>query len=234
MVKVGSYPILWHIMKCYDYYGIKDFIILLGYKGYYIKEYFANYYLHKSNVSIHTGSGRIDIHDNKSEDWKITLVDTGVETMTGGRIHRSKDYIGNETFMLTYGDGLSDLNFKNLMDFHKSHGKIATITSIQPDGRFGALQVDDNNMVSSFLEKPRGDGAWINGGFFVCNPDIFKYIPSDDSVIFERKPLESIAQSGELCAFKHTGFWKCMDTLRDKMQLCDMWESGEAPWKVWK
>lgn len=234
MVEIGPRPILWHIMKCYDHYGIKDFVILLGYKGYYIKEYFANYYLHKSDVTIHTSDSRMDIHDNKSEDWRITLIDTGLDTMTGGRIKRAQKYIGNETFMLTYGDGISNINFDDLIKFHKSHAKTVTMTSVQPDGRFGALQIEDNQKVASFLEKPKGDGSWINGGFFVCEPSVFDYIKDGDSTVFERGPLETLAQNGELYAYRFEGFWKCMDTLRDKTQFCELWESGEAPWRVWK
>lgn len=234
MVEIGPRPILWHIMKCYDHYGIKDFVILLGYKGYYIKEYFANYYLHKTDVTIHTADNKLEIHDNKSEDWRITLVDTGVDTMTGGRIKRARNYIGDETFMLTYGDGLSNVNFTELVDFHNSHEGAMTMTSVQPEGRFGALQIEDDSRISSFLEKPKGDGAWINGGFFVCNKEVFDYISDgDDSVIFERGPLENMVKDNQLYSYKFDGFWKCMDTLRDKTQFCDMWSSGDAPWKVW-
>ncbi len=232
MIDIGGKPILWHIMKHYSSYGFNEFVILLGYKSYVIKEYFANYYLHNSDVTIDTANQTMEIHNNYSENWKITLLDTGLHTMTGGRVKRAKDFIGNQPFMLTYGDGVSDVNLKELLEFHKSHGNKITMTSIQPEGRFGALKIEGDNKISSFLEKPKGDGAWINGGFFVCEPSVLNYIQNDET-IFEREPLERLAQEGELYSFKHEGFWKCMDTLRDKNQLNEMWDNGKAKWKSW-
>lgn len=232
MIDIGGKPILWHIMKHYSSYGHNEFVILLGYKSYVIKEYFANYYLHNSDVTIDTANQSMEIHNNYSENWKITLIDTGLHTMTGGRVKRAKNYVGNEPFLLTYGDGVSDVNLDELVAFHKKHGKKITMTSIQPEGRFGALKIEDDNKISSFLEKPKGDGAWINGGFFVCEPAVLDYIENDET-IFERDPLENLAKQGELYSFKHEGFWKCMDTLRDKNQLNEMWDSGKAKWKTW-
>jgi glucose-1-phosphate cytidylyltransferase len=230
MIDIGGKPIIWHIMKMYSKYGVKDFVILLGYKGYVIKEYFANYYLHNSNVTIETQSQQLKVHGNFSEDWNITLVETGVDTMTGGRIKRAADFIGNETFFLTYGDGVSDINLKELYSFHKAHKKKATLTAIQPEGRFGILDISPENSVTQFYEKPRAD--WINGGFFVCEPSVIEYIQGD-STIFEREPLETLSRSGELKAYRHGGFWMCMDTLRDKTQLNDLWSKNKAPWKSW-
>jgi len=234
MVEIGDYPIIWHIMKIYSHYGYNEFVVCLGYKGYMIKEYFANYFLHNSDVTFDLKTGKMVHHNSHSEDWRVTLVDTGLNTMTGGRIRRVKKFVGNETFMLTYGDGVSDVNINKLVEFHKSHGKYATLTAVQPPGKFGSLRVDSSNIVTKFTEKPAGDGAWINGGFFVLEPQIFDYIPNDDSVIWERKPLEDLARDGQLVAYKHYGFWKCMDILRDKKELNAMWNSGKAPWKVWK
>lgn len=232
MIEIGGKPILWHIMKHYSSYGFNEFVILLGYKSYVIKEYFSNYYLHNSDVTIDTAKRQMEIHNNYSENWKITLIDTGLDTMTGGRVKRAKDYIGNEPFMLTYGDGVSDVNIKDLLAFHKKNNKKITMTSIQPEGKFGALKIEENNKISSFLEKPKGDGAWINGGFFVCESSVLDYLQNDET-IFEREPLETLAKEGELYSFKHEGFWKCMDTLRDKNQLNEMWASGKAKWKSW-
>jgi glucose-1-phosphate cytidylyltransferase len=232
MIEIGGKPILWHIMKHYSSFGYNEFVILLGYKSYVIKEYFSNYYLHNSDVTIDTAKREMEIHNNYSENWKITLIDTGLETMTGGRVKRAKDFIGNEPFMLTYGDGVSDVNIKDLVAFHKKNGKKITMTAIQPEGKFGALQIESNNKISSFLEKPKGDGAWINGGFFVCEPSVLDYI-QNDTTVFEQGPLETLAKAGELYSFKHEGFWKCMDTLRDKNQLNEMWASGKAKWKNW-
>jgi len=232
MIEIGGKPILWHIMKHYSSFGFNEFVILLGYKSYVIKEYFSNYYLHNSDVTIDTAKREMEIHNNYSENWKITLIDTGLDTMTGGRVKRAKDFIGNEPFMLTYGDGVSDVNIKELLEFHKKNGKKITMTAIQPEGKFGALQIESNNKISSFLEKPKGDGAWINGGFFVCEPSVLDYI-QNDSTVFEQGPLETLAKQGELYSFKHEGFWKCMDTLRDKNQLNEMWASGKAKWKNW-
>jgi glucose-1-phosphate cytidylyltransferase len=233
MAEIGDKPILWHIMKQYSHYGFNDFVILLGYKGYYIKEYFANYFLHQSSVTIDLKNNSMEIIENKSEQWKVTLLETGINTMTGGRIKRAKDFIGNEPFLLTYGDGVSDVNIKELVNFHRQHGKVITMTTIQPEGRFGSLQMDADGKVEHFLEKPKGDGKWINGGFFVCEPKIFDYITKGDETIFEREPLEKLADDNELMAFKHTGFWKCMDTLSDKNALNNLWNNKEAKWKTW-
>jgi glucose-1-phosphate cytidylyltransferase len=233
MIEIGGKPILWHIMKHYSSFGFNEFVILLGYKSYVIKEYFANYYLHNSDVTINTAKKTLDIHDNYSEDWKITLLETGIDTMTGGRVKRAEKYIGNEPFFLTYGDGVSDININELLKFHKSHGKKMSMTAIQPEGRFGALEFQEGNKVSKFLEKPKGDGSWINGGFFVCEPSVLDYIRKGDETIFEKDPLENLATEGELYSYKHDGFWKCMDTLRDKNQLNEMWDSNHAKWKTW-
>lgn len=232
MVQIGGKPILWHIMKIYSKYGFNDFVLLLGYKGYYIKEYFANYFLHQSDVTIDMQTGKMEILNNSSEPWKITLLDTGLDTMTGGRIKKAQNFVGNEPFMLTYGDGVSDIDLNNLIAFHKSHGKAITISSTQPDGRFGALNLNGDK-VESFLEKPKGDGGWINIGYFVCEPKVFDYIDTGDEVVFEQVPLEKLAMNGELFTFKHNGFWKPMDSLKDKNDLNNLWDSGKAPWKVW-
>ena len=233
MVEIGPRPILWHIMKMYSYYGYNDFIILCGYKGYMIKEYFANYFRHMSDMTVDMTNNTITHHANHAEPWKVTLIDTGLNTMTGGRIKRVQEYVGNEPFMLTYGDGVSDVNIDELVSFHKSHGKAITMTAVQPEGRFGSLKIEDNNRVSTFQEKPKGDGSWINGGFFVCQPEVFNFIPDDDSVMFERQPLEDLAKADQLYTYKHRGFWKPMDTLRDKNQLEEMLSEGVAPWKKW-
>lgn len=233
MIEIDGKPILWHIMKYYSSYGHNDFIICCGYKQYIIKEFFADYYLHMSDVTFDfTKENKMVIHNNKSEPWKVTLIDTGLHTMTGGRVKRVKDYIGNETFMLTYGDGVSDVDINQLINFHKSHGKIATITSVQPGSRFGTLDIDNKENITTFKEKYKEDAGWINGGFMVLGPEIMDYIQGD-STILEREPLETIASQGQLKAFKHTGFWQCMDTLRDKELLEKLLISGQAPWKVW-
>lgn len=232
MVEIGGMPILWHIMKIYSAHGFNDFVICLGYKGYVIKEYFANYFLHKSDVTIDLSNNSVHVHDSQAEPWKITLVDTGVHSMTGGRIKRIQQHVNNEPFFLTYGDGVSDINVKALFDFHKEHKKFCTVTSVQPSGRFGALTLSDNNQVHSFFEKPKGDGSWINGGFFVCEPEIFNYIKGDDTV-WEKEPMEQIAHEGQMYAYKHSGFWRPMDTLKDKNDLSEMWETSQAPWKIW-
>lgn len=233
MVEIGGKPILWHIMKIYSKYGFNDFVILLGYKGYYIKEYFANYFLHQSDVTIDLKNNNIEILNNSSEPWRVTLLDTGLNSMTGGRIKRAQHIVGNEPFMLTYGDGVSDIDISKLVSFHKSHGKAITMTSAQPDGRFGALNISSNSQVLDFQEKPKGDGSWINAGFFVCEPEVFNYITEGDSTIFEQSPLKGLAKSGELFTYKHDGFWMPMDTLRDRNLLQKMWESDKAPWKIW-
>ncbi len=232
MIEIGSYPILWHIMKIYSYYGFNDFIICLGYKGYIIKEYFANYFIHSSDISIDLAKNKIEVMNHRSEDWKVTLIDTGFNTMTGGRIRRIKNYIGNETFMLTYGDGVADINIKTLVEFHKKNKKYATVTVVQPSGKFGSVILEEDEQVKSFIEKPAGDGAWINGGFFVLEPDVFNYINKGDETIWEREPLENLAKDGQLHAYKHLGFWKPMDTLRDKRDLDELWNTGKAPWKI--
>jgi glucose-1-phosphate cytidylyltransferase len=232
MVEIGGKPILWHIMKIYSAHGFNDFIILSGYKGYYIKEYFANYFLHQSDVTFDLANNQMQVHKNTSEPWKVTILDTGLDTMTGGRIKRAQDYIGNESFMLTYGDGVSNVNIKELVNFHKAHGKALTLTSIQPEGRFGALDIGDNGQVHKFREKPKGDGSWINGGFFVCEPQVLDYIDGD-TTIFERQPLENLAKDGQIYTYQHQGFWKCMDTLRDKNQLNEFWDTQAAQWKIW-
>lgn len=233
MIEIGSYPIIWHIMKTYSHYGFNEFIICCGYKGYLIKEYFANYYRHLADLTIDLANNSIVYHKTLSEPWKITLVDTGIETMTGGRIKRVKEYLNGEPFMLTYGDGVCDIDIGELVRFHLSHGKILTVTSVQPEGRFGALEIDPNNKVIAFKEKPKGDGSWINVGFFVCCHELIDYIESD-STILEQQPLEQLASIGEVMTFKHNGFWKPMDTLRDKNQLEQMIFTGNSPWIKWK
>jgi glucose-1-phosphate cytidylyltransferase len=229
MVEIGGKPILWHIMKIYSSYGFNEFIILCGYKGYMIKEYFAHYFLHMTDVTIDMTSNTITHHNNTAEPWKITLIDTGLDTMTGGRIKKVKDYIGNEPFMLTYGDGVADIDIKKLVEFHNSHGKLITMTSVLPEGRFGAINIDSSDKVKSFQEKPKGDGSWINGGFFVCQPEVLNYIENEKTV-FEKEPLENLALDGQLFTYKHHGFWKPMDTQRDKSQLDELIERNIAPW----
>ena len=233
MIEIGGKPILWHIMKIYSHFGYHDFIVCLGYKGYIIKEFFSNYFLHSSDVTFDLKQNTMEIHERYAEPWKVTLVDTGTETMTGGRIKRVAPYIGNETFMLTYGDGVSNVNITELVRYHQSKGKAATVTATQPSGRFGSLSIKAGEIVDSFQEKPAGDGSWINGGFFVLEPRVLATI-SGDATIFEKEPLESLAQSGQLVAYKHSGFWQPMDTLRDKNHLEELWNSGKAPWKVWE
>ena len=233
MIEIGEQPILWHILKLYSHFGFNEFIICLGYKGYVIKEFFEHYYLHESDITFDFSSpNRRQVHSSQAEPWKVTLVNTGLDTMTGGRVKRVQKYIGQETFMLTYGDGVSDVNFNDLLEFHRVHGKLATITTVQPTGRFGALNIEDNNCIGSFMEKPRGDGGWVNGGFMVLEPEVFDYIDGD-STIFEREPLEKLACDKQLMAFKHNGFWQPMDTLRDKNLLDSLWQTGKAPWKTW-
>lgn len=233
MVEIGGKPILWHIMKIYSHYGFNDFIICLGYKGYIIKEYFANYFLHQSDVTIDLSNNSMDIHKNSSEPWKITLVDTGLNTMTGSRLKKIEKYLGNEQFMLTYGDGVADINIKELLEFHNSHNGLVTMTSTQMANRFGILDIDNNNNVIKFNEKPIEDSGWINIGFFVCNPALLKHINNDNDTVFEKDILELITKDNKLFTYKHNGFWKCMDTLRDKMQLNDLWDNKQAKWKIW-
>ena len=230
MIEIGGKPILWHIMKMYSNHGIYDFIVCCGYKGYLIKEYFANYFLHMSDVTIDMSKNSVEVHQQYSEPWKITLVDTGEATQTGGRLKRVKDYLDGD-FCMTYGDGVSSIDISSSIAFHKQHGKLATMTAVQPPGRFGSLNLDGTK-ITSFLEKPQGDGSWINGGFFVLNPKVIELI-GDDNTVWEKYPLENLAQNNELQAFFHKGFWQPMDTLRDKNQLEELWASGSAPWKTW-
>ena len=233
MVTIGGKPILWHIMKLYSSFGFNEFVICLGYKGYVIKEYFANYFLHQSNVTFDLAENRMDIHQNFAEPWKVTLIDTGAETMTGGRVKRIEPYVGDDTFLLTYGDGVADVDIQALLAYHRASGKLATVTAAQPSGRFGALNLDESGQVQSFQEKPAGDGAWINGGFFVMEPEVFSFIEGD-STILERAPLETLASTGKLAAYRHDGFWQPMDTLRDKNHLEGLWNQGKAPWAIWE
>lgn len=233
MVEIGGKPMLWHIMKLYSHYGFNDFIICLGYKGYFIKEYFANYFLHSADITLDISMNKMEVHGSKAEPWKVTLIDTGLDTMTGGRIKKIKKFIGNSSFMLTYGDGIGDIDIKESLASHKKNKKLATITAVQTIGRFGALNISDTGSVESFFEKPKGDGAWINGGFFVVEPGVLDYI-KDDSTIWEKGPMERLAKDSQLNAYKHQGFWKCMDTLRDKTELEQLWNTGKASWKVWK
>lgn len=230
MIEIGGKPILWHIMKIYSHYGINDFVICLGYKGYVIKEYFANYFLHMSNVTFDMARNHMEVHERYAEPWRVTLIDTGADTLTGGRLKRVREYVGDETFCFTYGDGVTDLDIGALLQFHRQHGKLATVTAIQPPGRYGALNLS-GPAVRNFQEKPAGDGAWINGGFFVLEPQVFDYIESDQTS-WEATPLQQLAADGELMAYQHAGFWQAMDTLRDKNQLEDLWVSNPR-WKVW-
>jgi glucose-1-phosphate cytidylyltransferase len=232
MVEIGGRPVLWHIMKLYSSHGFNEFIILLGYKGHVIKDFFSDYFLHQSNVTFDLQNNSLEIHQNKSEPWKVTLLETGINTNTGGRVKQAAPYLDNEDFLLTYGDGLSSVNISKLVNFHKSHGKHITMTAVQPIGRYGALDIKENNLIKSFKEKPKGDGAWINGGFFVCKPDVLDYIDGD-STIFEQEPLVNLASDKQLMAYKYDGFWGSMDTLRDKHNLSQMWDSNQAPWKKW-
>lgn len=232
MVEVGGRPLLWHIMKCYAHHGVKDFVICLGYKGYVIKEFFFNYYRHMADMRIDLKNGEHQILNSQSEDWKVTLVDTGPDTMTGGRLKRVAPYLGTEPFCLTYGDGLSDIDIGAEIAFHRQHGKLATVAAVQPPGRFGVLNIDKDRQVSSFEEKPSDEIGWINGGFFILNPEVIKFIEGDDTS-WERAPLTTLAKEGELAAFEHKGFWQACDTLRDKRELEKLWNSGAAPWRVW-
>lgn len=234
MIEIGGKPILWHIMKIYSSYGFNDFIVCCGYKGYVIKDYFHHYYMHQADMTVDLGCNITEYHNSMSEPWRITLVDTGLDTMTGGRIKRVESYIGKESFMLTYGDGVSDVDIKALLNFHQKNGKLVTLTAVQPSGKFGALDIGPGDLVTSFKEKPRGDGAWINGGFFVCQPEIFDYIKTGDLSIWERESLEALAKDRQLGAYKHEGFWQPMDMLRDKNELEKLWAIGKAPWKRWE
>jgi glucose-1-phosphate cytidylyltransferase len=234
MVEIGGKPILWHIMKLYSQCGYNDFIICLGYKGYFIKEYFMHYYMHNSDITIELSSNKVEVHYTATESFKVTLVDTGVSTKTAGRLKRVQKYIGDEEFMLTYGDGVADVDLNELLKFHRQNGKLATVTAVQPEARFGAMEIQADNQVKSFKEKPLGDGKWINGGFFVLSAGVFKYLEGDmDDVMWEDGPMSSLTEDGELMAFKHKGFWKCMDAMRDKIELEHLWQTNQAKWKKW-
>ncbi|PLS01115.1 glucose-1-phosphate cytidylyltransferase [Neobacillus cucumis] len=233
MIEIGGKPILWHIMKYYSSFGYNDFVVCCGYKQYVIKEFFADYYLHMSDVTFDfTAENKMIVHNNHTEPWKVTLIDTGINTMTGGRIKRVKEYIGNEPFMLTYGDGVANVDIERLVEFHKMNNKMATITAIQPGGRFGMLDINKDDQINHFKEKSKEDGGWINGGFMVLDPKVIDFIEGD-STVFEKEPLETLARIGELQAYRHDGFWQCMDTLRDKELLENLWSTGKAPWKAW-
>ena len=231
MIEIGGMPLLWHIMKTYSFYGINDFVICCGYKGYVIKEYFANYFLHMSDVTFDMNQNSMEVHKKSAEPWKVTLVDTGLDTMTGGRLNRVKKYVENETFCFTYGDGLSDISIKNLLEFHKNQGTTCTVSAVQPPGRFGALNIEKNK-ITEFKEKPMGDGSWINGGYFVLESGVFDYLKNDQT-IWEREPLETLAKKSQLSAYRHDGFWNAIDTLRDKNHMEELWSNNQAPWKVW-
>lgn len=234
LLEIGEKPILWHIMKSYSHYGFNEFIVCVGYKGYQIKEYFANYFLHESDITFDFSNGRKEVvHSHKAEPWKITLVDTGIDTQTGGRLKRASKYLDNETFMFTYGDGVGDVNIKQLLAFHRSHGKLATVTAVRPLGRFGALRINKEASVERFLEKTEGNYSWINGGFFVLEPKVIDYIEGDQ-MAFENVPVKKLAKENQLMAYKHGGFWQPMDTIRERNMLEDLWKSGKAPWKVWQ
>ena len=234
MVEIGGKPILWHIMKMYSQHGFNEFIICLGYKGYIIKEYFMHYFLHNSDITIELGNNKVEVHGTNTESFKVTLVDTGLNTKTAGRLTQIKKYLGNEDFMLTYGDGVSDINLKDLLAFHKKHKKVATVTAVQLDARFGGMDVANNGDVFSFREKAKDESKWINGGFFVLSPGVFDYLEGDmDEMMWEDEPLEKLSTDNRLVAYKHNGFWKCMDALRDKLELEALWQSGQAKWKTW-
>ena len=233
MIEIGERPILWHIMKYYSQFGFYDFVICLGYKQYVVKEFFADYFLHTSDVTFDLANNSMEVHNNYSEPWKVTLVDTGLNTMTGGRIKRIQPYIGDEPFMLTYGDGVCDVDLDALLDFHKSHGKTATMTTVNIAQLKGVLDINEDNMVHSFREKAETDASLINGGFMVLNPEVFSYL-KDDTTVLEQEPLQKLAKEGQLMSFHHTGFWQCMDTQREMKKLEDLWQSGQAPWKIWE
>jgi len=233
MTEIGEHPILWHIMKLFGEQGLQEFVVCLGYKGYLIKEYFANYFLHNADVTFDLRGGGMEVHQNTAEQWRVTLVDTGADTQTGGRVKRVAPYLGGERFMMTYGDGVADVDLSALLAFHEAHGRLATVTAVQPPGRFGALDLaDDEHVVRSFVEKPSGDDAWMNGGFFVLEPAALDYI-AGDKTLWEKEPLEHLAADGQLTAYRHRGFWQPMDTLRDKRTLEALWDAGDAPWKTW-
>ena len=233
MVEIGGKPILWHIMKIYSYYGFNDFIVLTGYKSHIIKDYFINYYNRYSDITVDMYNNSVEVHKTHNEPWKVTMLYTGQHTQTGGRIKKAQNYVGNEKFLLTYGDGVADVNVNEIIKSHNQSGKTVTVTAVQPSGRFGALDIDENNQVNSFREKLKGDGSWVNGGFFVCNPEVFDYIDDSEDRIFEQEPLENLAKNGQLNAYKHKGFWQPMDTIRDKKLLTEMWLNNKAPWALW-
>lgn len=234
MVEIGGKPILWHIMKIYSHYGFNDFVVLTGYKSHVIKDYFINYYTRYSDITVDMATNAVEIHKHRNEPWKVTMLYTGQDTMTGGRIKKAKEYVGNKRFMLTYGDGVSDIDIDKLIASHEKSGKLATVTAVQPAGRFGSLDIESDGKVTEFQEKPLGDGAWINGGYFVLEPEIFNYIPDGDGVIWEQDPMRSITAAGQFNAFKHTGFWRPMDTMRDKEELTKLWAKKQAPWAKWE
>lgn len=235
MIEIGEKPILWHLMKIFEAQGFNDFIILVGYKSFMIKEYFLNYYVYNSDITVNLLTNSFEVHRSNTEKFRVTLVDTGLNTQTAGRLKRAIHYVGNEEFLLTYGDGLADVNLKQLIDYHHRHGKIATVTAVQPAGRFGLLGLEDDARVTSFQEKAQGDGGWINGGFFVLKPDVFDYLPDDsDNIMWEEAPLKKLSEDNQLAAYKHSGFWQCMDAMRDKAVLEQMWASGQAKWKIWE
>jgi glucose-1-phosphate cytidylyltransferase len=234
MVEIGGKPILWHIMKIYSYYGFNEFIVCLGYKGFLIKEYFMQYFLHNSDITVELGSNKLDVHYTNTDPFKVTLVDTGLSTKTAGRLKRVRQYIGDEEFMLTYGDGVSDIDIRELLRFHRAHGKTATVTAVQPEARFGGMALSADGLVETFKEKPKEDGRWINGGFFVLRPEVFRYLEGDmDEVMWEDSPLEELSRDGALMAYEHKGFWKCMDAMRDKLELEALWQKNQAKWKLW-
>jgi glucose-1-phosphate cytidylyltransferase len=233
MVEIGGYPILWHIMKIYSYWGFNEFVILTGYKSHVIKDYFVNYYTRYSDITVDMVNNSVELHNSRSEPWKVTMLYTGSDTMTGGRLLRAKDFLGNERFMLTYGDGVSDINIPELVKCHVAAGKLVTLTSVQPTGRFGSIEINSNGTVESFQEKPVSDGKWVSGGFFVMEPEVFDYLTDGDATILERKPLEHLTEIGQLNAYKYYGFWKPMDSLRDKNDLVDLWTKKKAPWALW-
>lgn len=234
MIEIGGKPIIWHIMKIYAHYGFNEFVVCLGYKGHLIKEYFINYFLYNSDLTVELEKNVVDVHFTNSESFKVTLVDTGLNTNTAGRIKNIQKHVINERFMLTYGDGVSDINLNKLLEFHKKNGKIATLTSVQPPGRFGSIKSQDNGVVLEFQEKIEGDGLWVNGGFFVLEPEVFNFLQGDvETIQWEKEPLQNIANKGELCAYKHRGFWKCMDAMRDKIELEELWNGRNTPWKIW-
>jgi glucose-1-phosphate cytidylyltransferase len=232
MVEIGGLPILWHVMKIYSAFGINDFVICVGYKGYVIKEYFANYFLHRSDITFDMKHNRMEVHEKHAEPWRVTIIDTGEKTMTGGRLRRVREYVGDGSFCFTYGDGVANIDISLLLAFHKRQKTRATLTGVQPPGRFGALDISGDQKISTFKEKPMGDGSWVNGGFFVLEPDVFELLRGDDD-IWEKGPLESLANSGQLSVYKHSGFWQPMDTLRDRILLETLWTEGRAPWRIW-